>query len=179
MSNQNTSVTTKSMALIGIFAAFMCLISPFSIPIGPVGITLATFAVYLSGASLGWKRGGAAVAIYLLLGFIGLPVFSGFMGGVQRLLGPTGGYLVGYIPCAVITGLFAEKTDKKWSAALGMLIGTAALYALGTAWFCIMSSTSLLPALSACVIPFLPGDAVKIICASILGARLKKLADRL
>ncbi len=165
-------VKIRDLTLIALFSALLCIISSFSVPIGPVGITLATFGIYLSGAVLGWKRAGAAVAVYLLLGLVGLPVFSGFMGGVQRLAGPTGGYLVGYILCAVITGLLSEKIGKAWGAALGMVLGTVALYAFGTAWFCIMSGSGLLSALSVCVIPFLPGDALKIALAAVLGSRL-------
>lgn len=164
------------MALIGVFAALMCVISPFAVPIGPVSITLATFGVYLSGAVLGSKRGGAAVAVYLMLGFVGLPVFSGFAGGIHRLFSPTGGYLVGYIPCAFIAGIFAEKFRKPWADVAGMAAGTAVLYVLGTAWFCLVSHTAVIPALMSCVFPFLPGDALKIICAAALCARLRKIA---
>lgn len=172
MSNTENKVKARDLTLIAVFAAILCVISPFTVPIGPVGITLATFGVYLAGAVLGWKRAGAAVAVYLALGFIGLPVFSGFTGGFQRLAGPTGGYLVGYIPLAVITGLFSEKIGKKWAAPVGMAVGTVALYAFGTAWFCIMSGTGVLPALSMCALPFLPGDAIKIACATALSAKL-------
>lgn len=177
MSNPKFKSRTKDITLTAVFAALLCVISPFSVPIGPVGITLATFGIYLSGAVLGRKKAGAAVAVYLLLGLIGLPVFSGFMGGVQRLAGPTGGYLVGYIPCAIITGIFSDRTKKVWVLALGMILGTAALYALGTAWFCIMSGSGLVAALSACVLPFLFGDSVKIACASVLGRKLRAIVE--
>ena len=112
MQNTERYSAVRKMTEVAIFSALLCVISPFAIPIGSVSITLATFGVYLSGAVLGCKKGGAAVAVYLMLGFIGLPVFSGFMGGVQRLIGPTGGYLVGYIPCAMITGFFSRKFKR-------------------------------------------------------------------
>ncbi len=175
MSNTTPKFKLKDLTLTAVFAALLCVISPFTIPIGPVGISLATFGIYLSGAVLGPKKAGIATAIYLLLGMIGLPVFSGFMGGIQRLAGPTGGYLVGYIPMAAITGFFAERSKKFALLPIGMALGTALLYALGTAWFCMMSGTEIIPALTVCVIPFLPGDALKIACASVLGSRLKKL----
>ena len=178
MSKTESKVKIRDLTVTAVFAAILCIISPFSIPIGPVGITVAPFGVYLSGAVLGWKRGGIAVAVYLILGFIGLPVFSGFMGGIQRLAGPTGGYLVGYIPCAVITGLFADRISKKWAAPVGMLLGTATLYAFGTAWFCVMSGTGVLPALGTCVLPFLPGDAVKIACAAGIAGKVRGLESR-
>ena len=173
MFNTDNRTKLKEMTVIAVFSALLCIISPFAVPIGPISITLATFGVYLSGAVLGSKRGGAAVAIYLMLGFVGLPVFSGFAGGIQRLFGATGGYLVGYILCAFITGLFAEKFKKPWACPLGMIAGTAALYSFGTAWYCILTGSKLLPALSLCVLPFLAGDGIKIACASALAIKIK------
>lgn len=174
----NSSSAVRQMTTIGIFAAFMCIISPFAVPIGPISITLATFAVYLASATLGWKRGGAAVAIYLLLGFIGLPVFSGFTGGVQRIVGARGGYLMGYIPCAVVTGLFIEKFKKVWSYSVGMVIGTAVLYTFGTVWYCVLTDSEVLPAVMLCVVPFLVGDAIKIACATVLSIKLRTVVNR-
>ena len=88
---------------IAIMAALLCVASPWSIPVGPIPISLATFVVYLIGIVLGWLDGTIAVAVYLLLGAIGLPVFSGGAGGFQKLIGATGGYLIGYLPCVVRT----------------------------------------------------------------------------
>lgn len=166
------------MTITAIFAAFMCVTAPWTIPVGVVPITLATFSVYLASATLGWKRGSIAVAIYLMLGFVGLPVFSGFSGGIQKLVGATGGYLVGYIPMAVATGLFADRFKKAWAYIVGMVAGTAVLYTFGTAWYCIMSGSELIPAIMACVVPFLAGDAVKIVCATVLAAKLRPIAER-
>ena len=173
-----TNSTVKNMALTAVFAAFICIISPWTIPIGPVPISLGTAGVYLCAACLGSKRGSSAVAIYLLLGFAGLPVFTGFAGGIHRLFGPTGGYLVGYIPCAFVAGLLIDRIGKLWTYPLGMVLGTAVLYFFGTAWFCLLSGTAIIPALAACVLPFLPGDAVKIACASVLGSKLRAVADK-
>ena len=168
----------RQMAIAAVFSALMCIISPFAVPVGPISITLATFGVYLCGAVLGSKKGAAAVAIYLMLGFIGLPVFSGFSGGFQKLFSATGGYLVGYIPCAVITGIFADKFGKPWANAAGMALGTAVLYALGTAWFCALTGSKLIPALASCVLPFLIGDGVKIACAVLLAGKLRAAIER-
>ncbi len=176
---EKSASALRHMTAAGIFAAFMCIISPFAVPVGPISVTLATFAVYLSGAVLGKKLGGTAVMIYLLLGFIGLPVFSGFAGGIQRLFGATGGYMVGYIPCAYITGLFADKFKKAWAYPVGMTLGTALLYAFGTAWFCLLTGSKIIPALLTCVTPFLIGDVLKIIAASALAVKLRPLADRM
>lgn len=166
------------MTAIGIFAAFMCIAAPWTVPVGPIPITLATFAVYLASSVLGWKRGGTAVAIYLLLGFIGLPVFSGFAGGVQRLVGATGGYLMGYIPMAVMTGAFVDKFKRAWAFPVGMILGTAVLYTFGTAWYCVLTGVELIPAIMGCVVPFLLGDGIKIAAAAALGVKLRAVADR-
>lgn len=173
MEKANSHSAILHMTVIGIFAAFMCITAPWTVPVGPIPITLATFSIYLSSATIGWKRSGAAVAIYLLLGFVGLPVFSGFAGGIQRLIGATGGYLIGYIPMAVITGAFVDKFKKTWAFPIGMIAGTAVLYTFGTAWYCIMSGVGIIPAMMGCVVPFLAGDAIKIAAATALAAKLR------
>ena len=171
---------TKDICLIGVLAALLCIGAPFTVPIGPIPISLASFVVYLAGALLGWKRGTLAVVVYLLLGAVGLPVFSGFQGGLQKLAGVTGGFLIGYIPCALITGAFADHAkDKKWMVPVGMVLGTAALYALGTIWFMVQTHNPLGAALGACVIPFLPGDAIKIAAATVLTLALRKRLEGL
>ncbi|MDE6728361.1 MAG: biotin transporter BioY [Oscillospiraceae bacterium] len=164
---KNGLFTIRGMVFTAIFAAIICVAAPFSVQVGPIPITLATFAIYLAGAILGGKRGMAAVAVYIMIGAVGIPVFSNFNGGFGALLGPTGGYIIGYIPLVFLTGIFAEMNSKKhWTMIVGMLLGTAALYAFGTAWYMIMSGKDLLTALSLCALPFIPGDAVKIVCTA-------------
>ena len=166
------------MAVIGVMAALICGAGPLSISIGPIPLSLASFAVYLAGAVLGWKRGTLAVAIYLLIGAIGIPVFSAFSGGLQKLAGVTGGYLIGYLPCALITGLgFKDgqaQTENRWLLPLMMVLGTAVLYILGTAWFMIQTRNTLAAAMGMCVLPFLPGDAIKIVAATLLAWPIRK-----
>lgn len=162
---------TRRMVLVALFAALLCVLAPLAVPAGPVPITLATFVVYLAGGLLGAKGGTAAVALYLLLGLMGLPVFSAYQAGLGVVAGVTGGYLVGYLPCALLTGLFAGR--GRWGDAAGMLLGTAVLYAIGTVWFMLQSKNGLAAALSLCVLPFLPGDAVKIALAALLCPRLR------
>jgi len=163
-------IHTRDLALIGIFAAILCVVSPFAVPVGLVPITLGTFAVYFAAASLGTVRGTTAVLVYILLGAVGVPVFSNFEGGLHKIAGPTGGYIVGYIPLALIVGLFAEKLKSLKFARypLGMVCGTIVLYALGTAWFCVSLNRTVADAVAICVVPFLFGDAVKIAAASVL-----------
>ena len=95
---------------------------------------------------LGWKRGTISYLVYLLIGLVGVPVFSGFTGGIGRLAGPTGGYIIGFIAMAVIAGLVIDKCHNRWLQLLGMIVGTAVCYAFGTAWFCIGApATPLVP----------------------------------
>ena len=167
----------KDMTLTAVMAALVCIAGPLTIPAGPIPLSLATFAVYLSGTVLGKKRGTIAVALYLLIGIIGVPVFSGFSGGFQKLAGVTGGYLVGYLPCAFLSGLGAERAEEEsriWILPAKMAAGTAVLYTIGTAWFMIQSGNALGTALSLCVVPFLPGDAVKIAAAVMLTVPVRK-----
>ena len=169
----------RDMTLIAVMAALICIAGPMTVPVGPVPLSLASFAVCLAGAVLGWKRGTAAVALYLLIGLAGVPVFSGFSGGFQKLAGVTGGYLVGYLFCAAVSGSgvagpgHPERVSVPLSA-LRMAAGTVILYAFGTAWFVIQTGRALGAALSLCVLPFLPGDAVKIIGASLMTAPIRK-----
>ena len=167
----------KDMTITAVMAALICIAGPLTIPMGPIPLSLATFAVYLAGAVTGKKYGTTAVGLYLLIGIIGVPVFSGFSGGFQKLAGVTGGYLIGYLPCAFLSGIGAERAEKKerkWLLPVMMTVGTAVLYAIGTAWFMIQTGNALGAALSLCVIPFLPGDAVKILAAAILSPMIRK-----
>lgn len=169
----------KDMTITALFAAIICVLAPWSFSAGAVPITLASFAVYLAAVVLGWKRGTIAVLIYVLLGAVGLPVFSGAAGGLGKIVGATGGYIIGYIPLALIAGLFADKYEKTWANVAGMLLGSLVLYALGTAWFCVSLGKDLGYAMGVCVLPFLPGDAIKIALVTILSIKLRPLVKKL
>lgn len=169
----------KDMTLIAVMAALICLCGPLSVEVGPVPVSLCSFAVYLAGAMLGWKRGCAAVAVYLMIGLVGLPVFAGFSGGFSKLVGVTGGYLIGYVPCALIAGLGVDKPGEGWDRAIWvqpalMLASTAALYLIGTVWFILETGSTLASAMGVCVVPFLPGDAIKIVAACLIAAPVRK-----
>lgn len=168
---------TRNMVLIGLFAAIICICAPFSIPIGAVPLSLATFAIYLAAVVLGAKNGTVAVIIYILIGIIGLPVFSGFQGGLGKVFGVTGGYIIGYIPCTFISGAIIERyADKKMAYVVALVLGTLVLYAFGTIWFMVQSGNSLIYSLSVCVIPFLLGDVFKIAASTIVGYKLRAYA---
>lgn len=181
-------IRTKDMTLIALMAALICIAGPLTIPFGPIPLTLANLAIYLTGAVLGTKKGLAAVALYILLGCAGLPVFSGFTGGLQKLLGVTGGFLLGDLPCVAIVGLAVREGEaapaRRWKQPLCMMLGTAVLYALGTIWFIIYKTrlmqvpTGLGEALAACVIPFLPADALKIAAACLLALPIRRALYR-
>ena len=172
----------KDMTLTAVTAALICIAGPLTIAAGPVPLSLATFAVYLAGAVTGKKQGTIATGLYLLIGIIGIPVFSGFSGGFQKLAGVTGGYLIGYLPCAFLTGLGAERAEKegrKWILPAMMVLGTAILYAIGTAWFMIRLDQEFGYALTVCVLPFLPGDAAKIAVVTLLAEPVRKAVGRM
>lgn len=168
------------MTRIAVMTAALAVAAPWSVPIGPIPISLATLIVYLIGAVLGCADGTLAVLLYLLLGMIGLPVFTGFEGGVQKLIGVTGGYLVGYLPCAALVGLVADRAKAaRWTVIPAMVAGTAVLYALGTAWFMFTTGRTLSESLALCVVPFLLGDAAKIAVAAAVGIPLRKSMEKL
>ncbi len=181
MKEEKKSVfTVREMVFTAICAAIICVLAPISVPIGAIPISLGTFAIYFTAALLGGKRGTVAVVVYILLGMVGLPVFSGMHGGMAVLFGATGGYIIGYIPLALLTGVFSDiKSKLHWTMPVGMVLGTVALYTFGTAWFMIMSGSTLKAALLACVVPFLAFDAVKIILSTMLAIPLKGRINRM
>ncbi len=170
-------LTIRQMCLTGLMTAIICVLAPVSlnIPISPVPISLGTLAIYFVLMVLGLKLGVLSVILYILLGLAGLPVFTGFTSGPGKLFGPTGGYIIGYIFLALISGLFAERRQSGlFSRILGIILGTAVMYLLGTFWLAYQTSCTLAQAFLQAVIPFLPGDMVKLILAASLGTQLRK-----
>ena len=168
-------LSTFDITSTAIFAALLCVLAPLSLPIGPIPISLATLIIYLAATILAPKLSTMSVVVYILLGLVGLPVFSGYAGGVGKLVGPTGGYIIGYIPMAFIAGYITFKfIDKKYMAVAGMVAGTAVLYLIGTIWFVIQMKCEVGYALSVCVVPFLLGDAIKIVVATVLGIAVRE-----
>lgn len=163
----------KNLAYCALFAAFIVVAAQISIPIQPVPLNLASLAVMAAGILLGAKSSIISVAVYILIGCVGLPVFANFRGGVAIIAGPTGGYILGYLLIALITGFVCEKTNKLVYAVLSMIFGTVICYVAGTAWFCILTGTSPYSALAVCVTPFLPADLLKIIAAATIFKKIK------
>ena len=166
-----TSTKTRSMTMIALFTAVTCILGPLSIPLpfSPVPITFTNLAIYFTVYLCGMKKGTISYLLYLMVGFIGVPVFSGFTAGPAKLLGPTGGYLIGFIFLALIAGYFTDRFDARIGPFLaGMVIGTGVLYLFGTAWLAYQAGMTFKAALSAGVIPYIPGDLIKMgIAASI------------
>lgn len=177
---------TRQLVLCGMCAALTCVLAPLSIPApGGVPVSLATFSIMLAGALLGPRWGTLSAFLYILLGLIGLPVFAGWNAGPGVLFGMTGGYILGYLFLAFFTGLFhdrlkgrAKGPGRTLAAACGMVLGTAILYAFGTAWFIRVTGMDLSASLAACVLPFLPGDLVKIIAVCLLAPQIDRALGR-
>ncbi len=185
--NNKKGLKTIDIVLIGAFAALMAICAWITVP-ATVPFTLQTFGVFLAFYLLGGKRGMISIAVYILLGAVGLPVFSGFKGGFGVLLGTTGGYIVGFLFSALVmwglNGILRRfegdnKQKKLVFAFLEMIAGLFVCYAFGTAWFMIVyartkGAVSLATCLSWCVLPFIVPDLIKITLAVVLGSRLKK-----
>ena len=161
------------LTVTALMTAVTCILAPLSIPIGPVPVTLTNLVLYISLYLLGWKMTVVSYTVYMLIGLAGVPVFSGFSGGPAKLLGPTGGYIIGFIPMAVIAGVIIRRFKSRILQFLAMLLGTAVLYAFGTAWFCLLMESSVLAALGTCVIPFIPGDIIKMLIAILICPSIK------
>ena len=224
-------LTTYQMAVTALMAAVMCVLGPLTVPIGAVPISLANFVICLTAWLLGPKFGTLSVAVYLCIGLIGVPVFSGYGAGLAKIAGPTGGYLVGYLLLALIGGLFIEKSNgnpvvsgiglvgvpvfsgygagiaklagptggylvgylllafigglfiekskgQPVVSGIGLVLGDAACYVLGTAWFVFQMQCELGYALSVCVYPFIALDLAKIVVSCVVGALLRKRLEQ-
>lgn len=173
---EGKKLTVYQLTLIGVMTAITCIMGPLSLtlPISPVPISLTNLAIYISVFVLGWKRGTVSYGVYLLIGFVGLPVFSGFTSGPGKLAGPTGGYLVGFLFMAVLSGWFIERYwGKFWMYIIGMGLGTLVAYGFGTVWLSVLLKNSFTEALAIGVLPFLLGDVLKIAAAAIVGPILR------
>ncbi|MGN0708971.1 MAG: biotin transporter BioY [Anaerovoracaceae bacterium] len=165
----------KDMTFIALMTAVICIMGPISIPIGPVPISLTNLALFITIYVLGTKRSMIACGLYLLIGTAGLPVFSGFAGGPQKLVGPTGGYLVGFLAMTLIAGLVIDKFyENRIVCFIGMVAATWVLYVIGTAWLAYSAHMTFQAALAAGVIPFIIEDMVKMAAAAVVGPVLRR-----
>lgn len=163
----------KRATLIAKTATFVALITFggwLSIPFVPVPITLQSFFVLLAGVHMK-RQGVIPVTLYLFLGILNLPVFHNGLGGVGVLLGPTGGYLVGFIPAAAITGIACER-EAGFIRGAGIILATATIYLTGLSWLLYSTAIAPLPALIGGMLIFLPGDAMKGAIAYLVARRM-------
>jgi biotin transport system substrate-specific component len=169
---------TRTLVLCAVMAAVLAILSPITIPVGPVPFTLGFFAVFLTGAMLPPAAAAASLSVYILLGAIGLPVFSGFQAGPQVLAGPTGGYVAGYFIIAIATSFVVRRTTKFGVRLAAALAAMAACYALGTLWYMLVTQSTFAAGLMVCVIPFAIPDTIKamlaLALANVLRRRLQK-----
>ena len=176
-------VTTKGMVYIALFTSIMIVCAFITIPFA-IPFTLQTFALFTIIGILGTKRAFISVLLYLLLGAVGLPVFSGFRGGIGHLFGATGGYLLGFLLTTLISGFLLKFFSKKrksnmLSHCFSMLIGLLACYGFGTIWYLLLytnstENISFVSVLSLCVFPFVLPDILKIILSAYVTKLLKK-----
>ena len=157
-----------------LMAALMCVLGPMFIQIGPIPVSFTNLVIYLAVYLLGMKGATISYLVYLLLGAVGMPVFSGFAGGLGKLAGPTGGYLIGFIVMALISGFVMEKSHANAVITiLGMIAATLVDYVFGTIWFVLQMQCEVWYALTVCVFPFLLVDLAKILIATVLGKTVR------
>ena len=168
----------KNMALCGLFAAVLAVCAWISIPTGDLVITLQTFGIFLTLGLLGGRQGTLAIGVYLLLGAVGVPVFSGFRGGLGSLLGTTGGYIFGFMLTALLYWLITSRKDTPAVRLAAMVLGLILCYGCGSWWYMTRylsaGDLTLGLVLLRCVVPYLIPDAIKLTLAWLLTARLKR-----
>ena len=194
-SSSKTNKSTKNRAfiydlvLISVSAALITICSWISIPLGPVPFTLQTLGILAVMLTVGGRRGTIAILVYLTLGAVGVPVFAGFKGGIMSFVGPTGGFLIGFVIAALVywllEKLFLKKlmttTVRTWIfGLLGFLVFEIVMYIVGVIWFMTVYAAQtgpvgLMTVLGWCVIPFIIPDLVKMAVALIIGERASKL----
>jgi len=160
---------THQMALVALMAAILCIVGPLTVPVGPVPVSILPVVLYFVIYVLGMWRAVASCMVYICIGLIGLPVFAGYTGGPAVLLGPTGGYVIGYLLLTLCSGFFIEKfSNKRWHL-LGMVLGLLLCYLLGTLWLKMTAQLSIKQALLTGVAPFAIFDMIKICIVLFVG----------
>jgi len=172
----NSSSQLRMMVFASLLAALMTAGAYISIPVGPVPIVLQNMFVFLAGLLLGSRWGLASVGVYLLAGACGLPVFAGGMGGIGRIVGPTGGYLLGYLPAVFMVGYISEKGAARISFdIIAMICGTFVLYTFGVTWLKILTGMTWSKTLAVGMLLFLIGDGLKIVAAAAIARAIRPI----
>ncbi|MDR0531840.1 MAG: biotin transporter BioY [Oscillospiraceae bacterium] len=178
--NQPKRPLVLSLALTALFAALSAALSQLSIPLGAVPIVLTQVSIFLAAGLLGWKWGTLSQLLFVAMGALGLPVFAGFKGGPGALFGPTGGFLIGYLLAALAAGLLMDKFGRSFKTVLPICVLAALLiYVPGLPWLAHAAHlVGLKKILAAGMLPYLPGDALKIALCALLIPRLYPLIKR-
>lgn len=176
---KQSKLSIQEICSIAIMTAITAVMAQISIPLPMmVPMTMQTFAVTLAGIVLGSKCGSIAMGIYLLLGAVGVPVFSGFKGGLQSLVGPTGGFLLSFPLMAYIIGKGMELRKQKGMFVLLLCVGTISNYVVGVLMYCVVMDSSVWTAITACVLPFVPSAVIKAVLAAVMGLQLRKQLEK-
>ena len=166
---------TIDLVICSLFAAMTAVLAQISIPFpGGVPLTLQLLSVSLCGILLGSKKGFISILVYVILGAIGLPVFAGFTGGFQYIIGYSGGFLVSFPIVALIIGLISERTNNMVFIFLSAILGLLINYTVGSLVFSLVTNSSIMAAISACVIPFIFTNLVNILIAKVIWVKLKQ-----
>ena len=171
--NRKNKYNLKSMLQCSLFSALLCILAPLTFPVGVVPVTLAIFAVVTCASVLGIRRSLVSVGLYIALGAIGLPVFSGWQGGFGVLVGPTGGYIWSYFIVCVVVGKCTDTTMRRWVANIYGLFALTICYVCGTVQYMVVSGASFTMALAVCVYPFVIFDIIKMWAALFVGAKIR------
>ena len=167
--------SVRDICYAGLFAAVIAVMAQISIPM-PLGVpmTMQTFAITLAAVVLGSKLSAIATLVYLLLGAVGVPVLANFSGGIDKFVGPTGGFLISF-PLAYIIGLGVEHRDAfKGAFVTAVIVGTVVNYVVGVAMFVVVAHSTIAVGITACVLPFIPTAIIKAVLACAIGLNLRK-----
>ena len=168
--------STRNLILSGLFAAIVALMAQLSIPLpfSPVPLTGQVFGVFLAGAILGARWSAVSLFVYVILGAVGLPVFHNLQGGLHIVLGPTGGYLWGFILGGYLLGIISQRGNSYINMAGGMLVCLITVYTTGVVWLSFVSGLPIPQALLLGVLPFIPLDLIKVAAATALGLQVRR-----
>ena len=180
LSARSSGFSAQRLVLCALFVALTAVCAQLTIPAGAIPVSLSLLPVLLCAGLLKGQDACWSMVAYMLLGLAGAPVFSNLQGGPGKLFGVTGGYILGYIPCVLLIAWTAGRWGKTYiKLCLSMVLGVLACYLFGTVWFSVIQHVGLGKALSLCVLPFLPFDALKILLAAFLTLRLLPILHRL
>lgn len=174
-SNKNNRIS--GTVLTAVFAAVICVLSPLTLPVFAVPFTLSVFVICCVSTAT-QEKAAVSTVLYVILGAAGLPVFSSFTGGLGVIAGPTGGFIIGYIPFAVITGLASKKLRNGYAVFACSMGGLAVLYLLGGIWYGISAGAGIWEVLTVSVFPFIIPDILKVAAGVFCGCRIKKAITR-